>query len=439
MVDCLPATGPAGPVPLLLGLALLVAGVVAYVLARRGNRRGGTAIGLALLLALGASALAVAPAAPARADGCPSPTASPTSSPAPAILPDQAVTFTSGGVTFSGSYRGPSNPTVPVAAVVIVGGTGGIDRDGSSPTLPMDEYRWLADRLSAQGVASFRYDKLGTGVTGLGPYAADPSTMLPLGYDQLRVQPARDALSFVAALPGIDASRLLLAGHSEGGAVVLSIAAAPGSAPPVAGLLLIEPAYAHILDVVSRQLSQQMDDAVVGGAMSAPDAATLTNWMDDGVVDIRTGTPPYPAPGAPPLPGATGFTALMQTTIETNFFGSDPAQMVLGHAYRELYGKQFDEIDPAALASTLSIPALVTCGTKDFNTPCGDGTPGTGIRALAAAFAPGLARFVELPDTVHILRDVGAADVPNIADQIPYPYSPLLATELQGFLAPFAG
>lgn len=370
------------------------------------------------------------------------PTVTPTLTPTPgpaAILPDQPVSFDSGGVTFSGSYRGPVDPTRTVAAAVIIGGTGAIDRDGNGSTLASEDYSWLADLLSAQGIASIRYDKLGTGQTGLGPYASDPSAMLALDYDRLRIQPGRDALSFIAAQPGIDASSLIIVGHSEGGAAALTIAGDLDGAPAPVGLVLIEPAYARILDIVPRQFSEQMTAAVASGAMTEADFQALTAWMTAGVEEIRTGTPPYPAPGPVPLPDATDSTQVMQAAIESNIYGSDPAQMVVTHAYRTLYGKGYDALDPAEIAPSLTIPTLITCGTKDFNTPCGDGSPGSGIVALANSFPPGVARFVELPNLVHILRDVGDADAPSLADQPPYPFSAELSTEFSEFVARVGG
>lgn len=299
----------------------------------------------------------------------------------------------------------------------------------------MDQYRWIADLLSAEGIASLRYDELGTGETGLGPYTDDPSAMLPLSYDRLRVQPGRDGLAFLAAQPGVDPARLLLIGHSEGGAVAMMIATDPGSGPAPAALALVEPAYTHILDVVSRQFADQVDGAASAGAMTPEDAATLETWMDAGVTEIRDEEPPYPDPGPVPPPDAVEFTALIQTTIENNIYGTDPAQMVITHAYRTAYGKGYDAVDPAALVPSIAVPTLITCGTKDFNTPCGDGTPGSGVIALAGAFTPGVARFVTLPNTVHILRDVGDADVPNIADQFAYPFSSVFAAEFRAFAA----
>jgi pimeloyl-ACP methyl ester carboxylesterase len=364
----------------------------------------------------------------------------PTTSPAGAtatIQPDQDVSFTSGGVTYAASLRAPADPSAAVPAAVIVGGTGDVDRNGNAPGLDMEPYSWIADQLSAAGWASIRYDKLGTGATGLGPYASDPSAMLPLSYDQLRIQPARDALRFLAAQPGIDTSRLILIGHSEGGGVVMSVAHDLKGAPPIAGLALIEPLYAPILGVLDRQFSEQIDAAVQGGGMTQADADTLTAWMGDGIDEIRTGTPPFPDPGPVPIPDATDYTAEMQSTIQSNIYGADPAQMVVSHAYRTRYGKEFDQIQASSIVAGLQIPTLLTCGTKDFNTPCGDGSPGSGVAALATHFRPGVVSFHQIPDMVHILRDVGADD-PSLPDSVNYPFSTVLADTFTAYLATFA-
>jgi uncharacterized protein len=395
--------------------------------------------GTAALLTFGLAAVGgtvVTIAAPANAET--GTTSLRTAGAATVIEPDRNVVYLSAGVPIRASYRAPAPGSTGVPAALIIGGTGNVDRNGNAPGLVMNSYTWLADRLSALGIASIRYDKVGTGATGLGPYASDPSAMLGLGYDQLRIQPARDALAFLAHQPGIDPRRLIVIGHSEGAAVALALANNPGSAPAPAGLALIEPAYTHILDLISRQLVVQMQVAVQAGAMNATDAATLTAWMNAGIKQIRTGTPPFPATGPVPIPHATGFTALMQPAIESNVYGSDPSQMVLTHSFPTRYGKEFDAIDPTALAGAVRVPTLVTCGSKDLNTPCEAGQPaGTGVRTLAGAFRPDLAHLVELPDVVHIMRDVGDADPPGLAAEATYPFSPVLAKSFDTFMATF--
>lgn len=453
MIDCLAATGIDVVVPTILGAALVVLGAAAMLLLRRRDaRRWGSTLAVVLVLGLGVAALstggtagpasAAGAAVPSSADGCVTGAATSTPTPAPtppSVQADQEVTFQSAGVTYHASYRAPAEGRTAVAAAVIISGTGAIDRNGDGAGLDIGVYRWIADRLSEEGIASIRYDKLGTGATGLGPYTDDPSALLSVSYDQVRVQPARDALSFLAAQPGIDPGKLIVLGHSEGGTTALALYADPGSGPSPAGLALVEPGYTAFLDIISPQLSSQIHAGVDAGLITPPDAAALNAWMADGIAEIRTGTPPYPAPGPVPLPGAIDYTALLQSTIESNIYGSDPAQTVVSHAYRTLYGKQVDAIDPQAIAATVTVPTLVTCGTKDFNTPCGDGSYGSGVVALASDFAPGIAHFAELPDTVHILRDVGADNPEGVAAQLAYPYSQAAAAELRAYFARFAG
>jgi hypothetical protein len=367
-------------------------------------------------------------------------TATPATTPA-TIQPDRDVSWVSAGVTIHGSYRAPAPGATGAPAALILVGTGNIDRNGNTPLYPgveFDDYEFLADLLSAQGIASLRYDKIGTGATGLGPYASDPSALLDKDYDELRVQPARDGLKFLAQQPGVDSNRLILIGHSEGGGVAAQLATHLGDAPPLAGLALVEPSYGRILSLYALQFGAQMRAAVDGGGMTSGDAATLTSWMQDGIDEIRAGDPPYPAPGPVPLPGATDFTADMQSSIALNIYGSDPAQVVLAHGMRSAYGKSGDAIDPPALAGQVRIPTLVTCGTKDFNTPCvAGGSPGSGVSALAASFVPGVAQFVTVPDMVHGFRDVGDDDPTELPDTVNYPFSQVFATAFSTFVARF--
>lgn len=69
-VDCLAATGLDSTLPLMLGLAVLVFGVLFFVLARGRLRKSGVTLGLLLLFAGGTGAIALAPATSASADSC---------------------------------------------------------------------------------------------------------------------------------------------------------------------------------------------------------------------------------------------------------------------------------------------------------------------------------------------------------------------------------
>lgn len=98
--------------------------------------------------------------------------------------------------------------------MLLIAGSGPTDRNGNSPLLPgpVDTLKTVADWLSADGAASLRYDKLGSGQTGLGRFATNPGAIGIAPFEQEAVA----ALNFLADQRGVDRSRLSVIGHSEG-------------------------------------------------------------------------------------------------------------------------------------------------------------------------------------------------------------------------------
>lgn len=334
---------------------------------------------------------------------------------------DQDVVFTSGGVDVHGSLRLPVDPDASMPAALIIAGSGATDRNGNAATLPnvrMDMYEWLADQLSAAGYASLRYDKLGSGQTGIGTYT--PQEAAQLSFEDTLLRDAQDALAFLGQQPGIDSTRLAVVGHSEGGMIALALADAPGTAPAPRRLALIEPLPVPILGLIESQLSTQIEQAASSAAISDEDASALSTWLSEGIDLLRSGSSSSSA--VAPLPGATGAAKDLQDAVSHYVY--NPVTAVL----RETE----DRYDPRELASRYDVPGsvLVTCGTKDVNTPC------SLVEALAAAFPAGVARLVVIPNLIHVLRDVGDAEVDGIpVERYPdYPFSDELAGTLSAFL-----
>ncbi len=231
---------------------------------------------------------------------------------------------------------------------------------------------------------------------------------------------------YLTQQPGIDPARLVLVGHSEGAMIALSVATAPGGAPAPRGLALIEPSYTRILNAVDRQVTENIGAA----AISSDDARALEAWKQAGIAEIRSGEPPFPQQPPLPVPSASGVAAQLQTLIESYVY----------RRYRNRLGKTEDQIDPVSLASGAQSgtgSVLVTCGTKDFNTPCAPGgAPGSGVSALAAAFPPDVAHLASIENMIHQLRDIGSES----EDAVPatawpdYPFSAPLAAVLHRFL-----
>ena len=105
----------------------------------------------------------------------------------------------------------------PHPGLVVVSGSGAQDRDGVNPGMPgYAPLRWLADHLTRTGFAVLRFDERGFGEsTGdhLSATTADLADDVAAG------------LQHLAAFERVDAERVGLLGHSEGGIIVGRIAA----------------------------------------------------------------------------------------------------------------------------------------------------------------------------------------------------------------------
>ncbi len=148
-------------------------------------------------------------------------------------MPEHTVTFTSGGHTLAGTLGTPEVAR-PFPAVLLLPGSGPMDRNSDHRRMPLSITAQLADALDPAGLATFRYDKRGVG--------ASTGRWHSAGFHDNR-DDAAAALKFLRAYPGVDPARVVLLGHSEGalhaaglaargertaGLVLLSCSATPG-------------------------------------------------------------------------------------------------------------------------------------------------------------------------------------------------------------------
>jgi uncharacterized protein len=325
---------------------------------------------------------------------------------------DQPVSFEAGGLTIYATYRHPVTPAAgatgasPVPAVLLIAGSGPTDRNGNSPLLPglVNTLEVIAGWLSADGVASLRFDKLGSGRTGLGPYASRPGA---IGIGPFE-QEAAAGLRFLARQPGVDRGRLAVIGHSEGALFALLLAthadAAAGPIPPIRALGLLEPLGVRYLDAIAEQVDAQAAAAQRTGQITARQASMLTHALATATASLRaTGT--VPAALTPALSGILNpVTALF------------------------LY--QADRYDPARLAARIRprLPVLVTCSNADAQVTCGE------VHHLLAglARAPADTDFVPLTGVDHVLKQDPTGAAANYAK--PLPFSVQLRQALRAFV-----
>ena len=78
---------------------------------------------------------------------------------------DSEVEFTSGDVTYYGSFRAPVGEVR--GAALLLPGSGPTDRNGNQDGITPNTLAYTADVLAERGVATLRYDKFGSGRTGM--------------------------------------------------------------------------------------------------------------------------------------------------------------------------------------------------------------------------------------------------------------------------------
>ncbi|GGF45969.1 alpha/beta hydrolase [Azorhizobium oxalatiphilum] len=254
------------------------------------------------------------------------------------------------------------------AGVMIIPGSGPIDRDGNMPMAKTDTYRLLADGLAGAGISSLRIDKRGFG--GSETAIADQADITIATY----AQDARDWAATFAAKIGTDC--VWIAGHSEGGLVALVAAAEQAKAGQakagqaqagggrICGLVLMAAPGRKVSDLMRMQFRQN----------------------------------PYNAPVLDELDGIVGSLERGEYRDEEKI---TPAIRPLFSKGLQRYMMQLFTYDPVEVAKGVTLPVLILQGDRDMQVKSEDA-------ALLAKALP-QARSVPLPGVTHMLK----ADVPG--------------------------
>lgn len=138
------------------------------------------------------------------------------SPPADAPYTAEEVTLTGPkGITLGGTLTIPKNANGPVPAIVTITGSGQQDRDEYIPVAGgYRPFRQVADTLGRRGIAVLRMDDRTIGMSGG-----------TLGTSADYADDIRAALAYLRTRKEIDANRLGLVGHSEGGMIGPMVAA----------------------------------------------------------------------------------------------------------------------------------------------------------------------------------------------------------------------
>jgi pimeloyl-ACP methyl ester carboxylesterase len=232
----------------------------------------------------------------------------------------------------------------PVA--LLIAGSGSTDHDGNGPQIKPATLKKLSEQLVAHKIATLRYDKRGAG--GWKPEFGRPEDFRFKDY-------VDDATALANYLRNSGKfSRVVLAGHSEGGLVAILTA----RRVPVDRLVLLATAARKQGDLLKAQLErQQLPPDVMHPIAKAIDAIMAGQIVD----------PPPPGLAIPPS---------MQPGI-ASAFTEDP-------------------IDPLKL---IDQPTLIVGGGRDRQV--------ARLDFIALSTASPLAKTLWLPQMNHVLNDVG--------------------------------
>jgi len=270
----------------------------------------------------------------------------------------------------------PADPAPLHGTLLLVAGSGPVDRDGNLPSLRNDSLRLLAEGLAARGVATLRADKRGVGAS----QAAAPDEAA-LNLDTY----VNDAVSWMHGLTAdLAIGRVGLLGHSEG-ALIATLAAQQAPA----------------------------DHVVLAAGAGVPAGPAILRQLADG--------------GAP-----ADLVAAARGIIARLLRGEAVADVpdALAGLFRpsvQPYLASWLLRDPAVEAAALRCPVLVVQGTADLQMRVAD------ARLLAAA-RPG-AGLLLVPGMNHVLKVPAEGRAANIAAYADpdLPLAPGLVDGIAGF------
>jgi uncharacterized protein len=144
----------------------------------------------------------------------------------------EEVTINAKDFTLAGTLLLPKNGTRPFPAVLTITGSGQQTRDEPVPLAGLEKYRpfrQIAEALASRGIAVLRVDDRGVG-------GSDGRGTLMTATTSDFADDTRAEIAYLRSRPEIDANRIALVGHSEGGIIAPMVAR---SDPRIAAIVLM--------------------------------------------------------------------------------------------------------------------------------------------------------------------------------------------------------
>jgi len=242
-----------------------------------------------------------------------------------------------------------------VPVLLIIAGSGPTDRNGNSPlNVNTNTYKWLAEGLAAEGLASLRYDKYGVGKS-VAPGMKEDS----LTFDQY-IQHAGELVDYLSKDPRF--SKVVIVGHSEGSLVGMVAA----NRRTVAAFISLAGAGRSIDEVINQQLAAQ------------PEA--IRNEVKAGLAALKAGD---------------------------KIANPNPMLASLFRPSVQPYMISWLKYQPTVELAKLSIPVLIVQGTTDLQVAESEAD------RLRAALPT--AQYLRLEGMNHVLKTAPASSTENLA------------------------
>jgi len=303
------------------------------------------------------------------------------------VTTQQNVTFHSKGLKLEGTLTLPEAPR-PCPAVVMIVGSGLVDRDENHKKLPIDVMRQLAVRFAQDGIASLRYDKRGVGASDGDFWTAGLSD---------NVDDAAAAVACLRSQPGVDPERVFVLGHSEGATICIQLA---GAHEPVAGAILLAGVGRHGEEALLWQ-----------GEQVVPGMTGFNKWLIGALhVDIRKSQ-------------QKAFAKIAKST-------KDSYRVQGIRKINAKWMREFLAYDPAEDLARIEVPVLAITGSKDIQVDPADLDIMAGL--VSSEFEPHV-----VPDLTHLLR-ADSSPIPSIntyREQLKDPVDPRVIGLVTDWLA----
>ncbi|HUC84912.1 MAG TPA: alpha/beta fold hydrolase [Candidatus Acidoferrales bacterium] len=287
-------------------------------------------------------------------------------------MTERQVQFESEGRRLSGTVTLP-DAAERRPAVLLICGSGQLDRDESAPQLRMDAFRQIAAHLGEHGFGSLRFDKRGVGKS--------EGNFWETGFSD-NVVDAHAALNCLRSQAGVEPGRVFVLGHSEGASIAMRLA---GGGADMAGAILL-----------------------AGTAHSGEECLV---WQAARIVE-----------------GLRGFNKWLIQLLHIDVLKSqrkalDKIKKTKKNCIRlklikKLNAKWFREFlayDPAQDLARMTVPVLAITGSKDIQVNPED-------LKVMAKLIPGSFEFQEIPDVTHLLRaEPGEPSIATYKQQVKRP------------------